>query len=258
MNNQPHAFRAIHRPEDVQSSFSLLVVDGTGRPHLPLTTFYHRLQQQLSDGTARSYLNSILPFFSFLASDEWRQRRKDKWNSPPDAIQESVRDYLMHRLGCKVQPKSTYVFVKLTAQSPTTVRLFLAALKRFYTIMSSEGSYPYLNPLLDTASRVLREVEQEERAQRPRMPQCSGVEEPVTFHPSENFFRVAHLEWEVHPVDDPTLGKHLIEGFAQAGLSLRDQIVIRMALETGARIREILTLTIDDSRIRGMNQEAKT
>ena len=64
MSNHTHSFRVIRRPAGVNSSFSLVVVDGKGRPHLPLTTFYHQLQQQLSAGTARTYLNCILAFFS--------------------------------------------------------------------------------------------------------------------------------------------------------------------------------------------------
>jgi len=59
MSSHIHCFRAIRRPKSMQSNFSLVVVDSTGRPHLPLTTFYHHMWQQLSEGTARTYLNSV-------------------------------------------------------------------------------------------------------------------------------------------------------------------------------------------------------
>jgi integrase len=39
-------------------------------------------------------------------------------------------------------------------------------------------------------------------------------------------------------------------------MMLRDQIVVRMAYESGARIREILRLTVGDWRKRGGKQEA--
>src|SRR5713101_6350474 len=94
-------FRVIRRPASFKSRFSLVVVDGAGRPHLPLTTFYWRLHQQLSDGTARTYLNSMLPYFTYVATDPWRQQRGDQWNSLPNAVQESIRDYLVERLCCK-------------------------------------------------------------------------------------------------------------------------------------------------------------
>ncbi len=199
----------------------------------------------------------LLPYLTYLTTDEWRRQREDQWNSPPDTVQESIRDYLMYRLGCKVQPKSTYAYVKLTAQSPSTVRLFLAAIKQFYAVMIREGYYQQSNPLLDVTSRLVQEIEREESGGRHRMPQCSGVEEPPVKHFSENFFRLADDQWEVQPVDDPELGKKLVEGFTSAHLCLRDQVVVRLALETGARIREVLRLTVGDWRARGCNQEAR-
>jgi integrase len=42
------------------------------------------------------------------------------------------------------------------------------------------------------------------------------------------------------------------------GWGLRDQIVVRMAYESGARIREVLCLTVGDWRARGCSQEATT
>lgn len=62
MSKTIQKFRVVRRPSTVKSLFSLVVVDADGRPHYPLTTFYHQLKQQLSDGAARTYLNSILPF----------------------------------------------------------------------------------------------------------------------------------------------------------------------------------------------------
>jgi integrase len=256
MSKTIQQFRIVRRPSTVKSLYSLVVVDADGRPHFPLTIFYHQLKQQLSDGTARTYLNSILAFFQYLDTDAWRVSRGEQWTTSPDIIQQAIRDFLVEWLHCKVQPKNTYAFVTLTAHSPTTVRLFLAALKQFYAIMIWEKQYPYTNPLLDPAVRLLNQLEWEEEGQH-RMPQVSGVEDPVVVYPSENFFRLAKDSWEVSPVDDPLLGKTLIEGAAKAGLCLRDQIVVRMALESGARISEILTLTVGDWRELGCNQEVR-
>ena len=257
MNSSIHCFRAVRRPAGMNSPYELAVVDGKGFPHHPLTVFYHKLHQALSDGAAHTYLNSVLAFFSYLAADTWRQQRGDQWDSPPADVQEAVRDYLVYRLGCKIQPRETYALVALTAQSPSTVRVFLAAIKQFYRIMCREGMYTYTNPLIDVTTRLLREIENEEGMQRHRMPRESGVEEPITDYQSENFFRLAKEQWEVHPVDDPDLAKHLVIAFKIAKLSLRDQIVIRIAFESGARIREILTLTVGDWRDRGCHQEAR-
>jgi len=67
---------------------------------------------------------------------------------------------------------------------------------------------------------------------------------------------LVHETWQPHPIDDPQLHRVLRQGFPRAGMTLRDQIVVRMAYESGARIREILRLTVGDWRKRGGKQEA--
>ena len=260
MKNTLPSFRLVQRPEGIESRYSVVVVDGQGMPHLPLTAFYHHLQQQLSDGAACTYLNSLRPYFAYLTTDEWRQRRGDRWDSDPEAVQESVRDYLLHSLGCKVRRHQTYEEVSLTVHSPSTVRIFLAALKQFYFVMSQLGQYAHPHALLDTTAHLLLEVEQEEHepaSKRTMMPQQSGVEDPTDYRPSENYFRLAKDEWIPHPIDDPELPKQLVANFKRANLCLRDQIVVRMAFESGARIGELLQLTVGDWRERGSNQEAR-
>lgn len=255
-----HTFRAVPRPKGVLSRYSLIVVHEDGRPHLPLTRFYYETQQALSDGAARTYLNTVLPYFTYLATDGWRQRRGDQWDSTPDAVRESVRDYLVYQLQCKVRRYETHEAVSLTVQSPSTVNVFLAALKQFYSVMQRAGWYHYIHPLTDTTSHLLHEIAMEEyvaRSTSHRMPQRSGVKKPEPRRPSENYFRLVEAEWIPQPIDDPKLPEHLRNSFQQAKLCLRDQIVVRLAYETGARIREILRLTVGDWRDRGSNQEAK-
>ncbi len=260
MKNTLPSFRIVQRPAGIESRYAVVVVDGKGIPHLPLTAFYQHMQQQLSDGAARTYLNSLRPYFAYLAADEWRQRRGDCWDSDPEAVQESVRDYLLRHLGCKIRRHQSYEEVSLTAHSPGTVRIFLAALKQFYFVMGHLGWYAHPHPLLDTTTQVLLAVEQEEHqsaSKRAAMPQQSGVEEPEGYRLSENLFRLAKDEWIPHPIDDPDLPKRLMAGFTRAKLCLRDQIVVRMAFESGARIGELLRLTVGDWRSRGGNQEAR-
>ena len=259
MFQNANVFRVVPRPEGVMSHYSLVVVDGEGRPHLPLTRFYGKAQQGLSDGAARTYLNVLLPYFGYLTTNHWRRHRGDHWDSPPEAVQQSVRDYLVEQMYCKVQPKDTYTQVFLTGRSPSTVRVFLSALKLFYHVMRWMKYYPHPHPLIDSVTHLLREIEFVEgdtASTRPRLPQSSGVEEPRGRRTSENYFRLQEDDWTLQPINDPTLHKQLIEGFKKAKLSLRDQIVVRMAYESGARIGEILLLTVGDWRKRGCNQEA--
>lgn len=253
------AFRTVARPEGVSSRYVLLVVDGDGKPHLPLTQFYHDTQQALTDRTSKTYLRALLPYFTYLSTDAWRHERGDHWDSEPEAVRESVRDYLIQMLGCKVRRIQTYEVVALTSHSPSTVRVFLFALKQFYTVGCRLSWYPYEHPLLDPVTRLMQELAWEEQdlsGRSYRIPQQSGVEPPARRHASDNYFRLVEETWTPHPIDDPTLHKRLLEACKTAHLSLRDQIVVRLAYESGARIREILCLTVGDWRARGLNQEA--
>jgi integrase len=256
---QSQQFRAIRRPKALSSPYTLVVVDGSGIPHLPLTVFYHETQRFLAEGTAKTYLATLLPYFDYLAADSWRRERKDRWDSSPDAVRESVRDFLVEQLHCKAQPRETDQLIRLTGKSPSTVHVFLCALKQFYHLARRKQWYPYPHPLTDPTANLLQATLAEERreaGQRPRMPQRSGVEEPRHRFLSDNYFKLVHETWQPQPIDDPQLHRVLRQGFRLAGLCLRDQLVVRIAYESGARIREILRLTVGDWRKRGGKQEA--
>jgi integrase len=256
---QQKGFRIVERPEGIVSQFELIVVDGKGHPHLALTRCYQQFCRELSDGTAYTYLMVLLPYFSFLETDHWRQQRQDRWDSPPESIRESVRDYLLQQLHCKVRRYGMYEIVALSAKTPSTVRVFLSALKRFYSSALFAGEYPYAHPLVNPVVHLLQEVDQEDGERgpsRPKMPPESGIEEPERKRSSDNYFRLVDKKWVPEPIDDPALHLRLITGFELARVSRRDQIVIRMAYESGARISELLTLTVSDWRKRGGKQEA--
>jgi len=118
--------------------------------------------------------------------------------------------------------------------------------------------YTYVHPLTNPVVHLLEEVDQgetEPRRSRPKMPPESGIEEPESKRASDNYLRLVDDKWIPEPIDDPALHLRLITGFGQAKVSRRDQIIIRMAYEGGARISELLTLTVGDWRKRGGKQE---
>ncbi len=256
---QQKGFHMVRRPEGNVSPFERIVVDSQGHPHLALTRLYQQLCQELSDGTAHTYLQALLPYFSFLEADPWRKQRQDRWDSPPESIRESVRDYLLKQLHCKVRRYGMYEVVKLSAKSPSTVRVFLSALKRFYASAIFTDEYPYVHPLTNPVVHLLEEVDRDEtetRRSHPKMPPESGIEEPESKRTSDNYFRLVDDKWVPEPIDDPVLHLRLITGFESARVSRRDQIIVRMAYEAGARISELLSLTVGDWRKRGGKQEA--
>ena len=252
-------YRLVARPSGITSPFTYIVVDTAGMPHLILTQFFHDLQKGHGDSTARTYLNSLLPYFTYIQMDAWCQERGTSWDQPPEEVQVVVDVYLRERLGCKVQAKATYAIVQLTTQSPSTVKLFLAALKQFYTYARRVRAYSHEHPLIDHAARLLAEA-QREREQvlqgHPIRPSVSGVEPPRRF-PPENYFRLKREEWIPQTIDEPKLPKRLLQAARKVRLRLVDQLVIRLAVETGARISEILGLTMGDWRAYGGRTKAK-
>ncbi len=166
MTKNRQLYRTRSTPRRLGSRYPLIVVDGSGLTHLPLTQFYQLTQQFLADGTTRTYLQTLLPYFTYLTADVWRCQRGDQWDSKPEAVRES-RDYLIHHLHCKARPHDTYELVLLTGRSPSTVRIFLSALKQFYTIARRSGWYPYAHPLINSSLLLLQEVVAEDVSVRP-------------------------------------------------------------------------------------------
>ncbi len=250
MMTQQKGFHIVRRPEGIVSQFERIVVDGQGHPHLALTRLYQQLRQELSDGTAHTYLSALLPYFTFLDSDPWRQQRQDQWDSPPESVREAVRDYLLQKLHCKVRRYGMYEMVVLSAQSPSTVRVFLSALKRFYAGALLASEYLHEHPLTSPVIHLLEKIDEEDAEiprSRPKMPPESGIEEPQRKRTSDNYFRLVDKEWIPEPIDDPSLHLHLSNGFTQAkGSHGRRVKVIRFSMETA----KLLHSYVNDDRVR--------
>jgi integrase len=249
------------RPPDAGHGFPLLVFDAEDRLHLPLTVFAREAGRRKAQGTARTYLYAVLPFFSYLAADVWQRRAGRRWDGPPAEIRLAVEDYLIDRLSCKVdEHRLGFQLVSRTGETPNTVRVFLSGLKCFYRVMRVQGCYPYDNPLVDrlaaTLGAVLERLESPEAF--PRMPERSGVVEPRSRRRlSDSYFRLAGREWVPQLVDDPTLPRRLRDGGRRlAGRRLRDECVTRLLFETGARVSEVTGLTLGDWVAKGTRTEA--
>ncbi len=65
------------------------------------------------------------------------------------------------------------------------------------------------------------------------------------------------IEWVEASLDDPNLLHRLLYAAGWARLPLRDQLIVRIACESGAIIRDILRLTIGDWRASGCQLEIR-
>ena len=118
-------------PDGVESRFELLVFNLQQQPFLPLTEHYHDCIGRISKSSALSYVQCLLPFFTWLDQFSNFQGNRVKWDDSPDIIRIAVEDYLMTEMACKVREIDTFRFVNRTNKSPNTVNRFLSALKSF-------------------------------------------------------------------------------------------------------------------------------
>jgi hypothetical protein len=63
-------YRIVRRPPDTRHGYPVIVFDRNNKIHLPLTVFAKEALAATSQGTANTYLNTILPFFSWLEIDQ--------------------------------------------------------------------------------------------------------------------------------------------------------------------------------------------
>ncbi|WP_152667967.1 tyrosine-type recombinase/integrase [Aneurinibacillus tyrosinisolvens] len=248
-------------PEGVKSRYSLLVFDPYEEPFLPLTDFYHDQLGRKSRSTAFSYLQCLLPFFSWLDIHSNYQGACVKWNDAPEAIRVAMEDYLMNEMACKVREKDTFRFVNRTNKSPNTVNRFLSAMKAFYKSMIFLKQYPYSNPLIDSQAILSDYKSHTEgaRKDKPRMPSLAGTEDPIPARRlTDSFFKLINEEWQPQIIDDPHLPFQVYQAGKKVNWSQRETVIARMLFETGARVSEIIELTIGDYRSRKSFQEVNT
>lgn len=90
-----------------------------------------------------------------------------------------------------------------------------------------------------------------ERGNRPRMPKEAGTEEPLSFRKqTDSYFKIINEEWVPEIIGDWDLPYRIYQAGDTQGWRLRDEVIIRFMFETGARISEILELTVGDYRKR--------
>lgn len=255
-------FWSASRPPGSAHGHPVLVFDPQDQLHLPLTVFAKALAGQLSAGRGRTYLAALLPFFTYLALDEWQVRAGRRWDASPAVVRQAVEDYLGQRLGCTVRShRLGFRVASPTAATRGTVRVFLAALKAFYRVQREHGGYPFPNPLLDTVADGLVEDEEPWEGDRhfPRMPDRSGVEEPRPARRlSDSYFKFADEGWVPHIVDDASLPAQVLAGGRRLPRwGLREECVTRLLFESGGRVSEVVGLTLDDWVGRGLLQEVR-
>lgn len=255
------AYRFVTRPPHVEHGHPFLVYDSSGQLHFELTSFAKEATLQVTRKTTQVYLYALLPFFTWLETAPLQLSSNNRWNQLPEKVRLAVEDYLNQQMSCQLrQHHLGFQLVRPTAHTPAGVRMFLVALKFFYKLMKRQGYYNHPNPLIDFQSEMGATVEEELKSPNefPLMPSLSGVQEPINRQRrlTDSYYKFAGEEWIPQIIDDPNLPRLLLEGGRQLpGWGLREECVTRMLFDSGARISEVVGLTLADWVERGVKQE---
>jgi len=244
-----------------------LVFDCQGKLHEPLIVFAKDALTRLAPSSVKKYLTGILPWFTWLETDSWQVRANRRWTDPSEVVREAIREYLVSRLQCRVKdhPQGGE-WLETTEEMVNTVRILLASLKFFYRVAKAHGYYLYDNPLIGTFTETVEAARQQlvhkrDLPARPKMPDRSGIDMPRRKGRLTDSYFLLKDTWIPQVVTDTTLPQKILDGgriLKEQGKDwgLREECLVCLLFETGARISEIMTLTLGDWHRRGLKDTA--
>ncbi len=252
---------------DASHGHPYLVFDCQGELHLPLIVFAKEALTRLAPSSVQKYLTNILPWFTWLDTDPWQLRAHHCWTDPPEVLRDVLREYLVSKLQCRVKPhQEGGEWLETTEEAVNAVRLLLAGLKLFYRIAKAHSYYQYTNPLIGSFTETVeaaREhlVRDDDGTMRPKLPDSSGVDAPRREGRLTDSYFLLKEKWIPQVVTDTELPQKILEGGRSAAeqgkdWGLREECLVCLLFETGARISEIMALTLGDWNRRGLKDTA--
>jgi integrase len=258
---------SVYARPDALHGHPYLVFDCQDELHLPLIVFAKEALTRLAPSSVQKYLTNILPWFTWLDTDPWQVRAHHRWTDPPEMIREVLREYLVSKLQCRVKPhQEGGEWLETVEEAVNAVRLLLAGLKLFYRIAKAHGYYQYTNPLIASFTETVeaaREqlVREDDGAMRPKLPDQSGVDAPHREGRLTDSYFLLKEKWIPQVVTDVELPQKILDGgrtLKEQGKvwGFREECVIVLLFETGARVSEIMSLTLGDWNRRGLKDTA--
>jgi hypothetical protein len=243
------------------------VFDCQQKLHLPLIVFAKDAQARLVASSVQKYLTGVLPWFTWLETDPWQVRAHHQWTDPPEVLRDVIREYLVNRLQCRVKdhPQGG-AFLETTESCVNPVRILLAGLKLFYRVAITRGYYPHANPLSGAFTELVEAaraqlVQDTDGSVRPQMPDQSGVDAPSRAGRLTDSYFLLKDEWIPQVVTDTTLPQQILDGGHALKVQgkdwgVREECLITLLFETGARVSELMALTLGDWNRRGLKDSA--
>jgi integrase len=241
--------------------YERLVFDANHQLIVPLNEWYQLMKGTGAARTRETYVAVLRPWFGFLGKNGYQ------WNARPEAVREYTRLFLLEA-GCALRTgRVEGWFVQATNRSPISangLHLLIAALRSFYTVMMRgvfdpldqrfHPLYAFENPMY---SKVLVAWRSEHRkwirnAGAPDHAGIRSVSRADSARQPVGFFqvRVQALEPPVARDSEATrlailAGVRYMIDHAPA----REAVILRIMLESGARVSEVLGLTARGLRL---------
>ena len=243
-----------------QPRYQILVLDRFGDVIVPLNEWYLRMEGIGAARTRDTYLALLRPYFGFLAE------RGYAWNARPEAVRENTRVFLQEA-GCALQAgRVEGWFVRATNRLPLSssgLHLLIAALRCFYAVMrrgvfdpETEEFHPYYayqNPMYSDVLLAWR-AQHRKWIRNRAAPDVSGIRsEPrsATAREPVGYFQVKRSPLEPAVARDSEPIRLVILAGVQYMIdhaAARETVILRMLLESGARVSEVLGLTAANLR----------
>jgi integrase len=235
--------------------YEKLVFDRDGQLIVALNEWYRLMLGVGAARTRDTYLAVLRPWFGFL------ERHGYAWNARPDAVREFTRLFLIDA-GCVLQAgRVDGWFVRATSRSPmsnSVLHLVIAALRSFYSVMQRgvfdlqdqcfHPLYGYDNPMYSPVLLAWR-AEHRRWIRNAAAPEHAGIRSEARADSARHpvgFFQVKRqpLEPPVARDAEPTRLAFLAGvRYMIDHAPMREAVILRMLLESGARVSEVLGLT---------------
>lgn len=233
------------------SHYPLLIVDTTGLPVFFLCEWYRRQKERNPGRTAETYLDMVLPWAGFLL------RHGYAWNEQPDRVRAFLVEFFREDVACLVSPDNTRedgLLIETTGASPlskSSLGVLLAALTSLYERLIEAGYYAYQNPLRSERMTALKRehIRQMKNAGAPDHAGIRGESwrETNRAFPTNQFRQRRGKVWEPGVVMEPDIVqdrmRKAIDFMVQHATFQRDQVILLLLRQTGARLSEVLEMT---------------